>query len=156
MKKTYLILFSLLSITLTSFSQTTVNDQLNPLITGVPSLTITPDARGGGMGDVGVATSPDINSQYWNPAKYAFMTSPAGLSFSFTPWLRSLGINDINLSYLTGYWKFDDLQSVSGSLRYFSLGSVRLTDEQGNDLNMDAQPNELALDVAYSRLLSDN
>ena len=156
MKKTYLILFSLLSITLTSFSQTTVNDQLNPLITGVPSLTITPDARGGGMGDVGVATSPDINSQYWNPAKYAFMTSPAGLSFSFTPWLRSSGINDINLSYLTGYWKFDDLQSVSGSLRYFSLGSVRLTDEQGNDLNMDAQPNELALDVAYSRLLSDN
>lgn len=156
MKKTYLILFSLLSLSLTSFSQTTVNDQLNPLITGVPSLTITPDARGGGMGDVGVATSPDINSQYWNPAKYAFMTSPAGLSFSFTPWLRSLGINDINLSYLTGYWKFDDLQSVSGSLRYFSLGSVRLTDEQGNDLNMDAQPNELALDVAYSRLLSDN
>ena len=154
MKKAYLILFSLLLFTLSSFSQTKVNDQLNPLITGVPSLTITPDARAGGMGDVGAATTPDINSQYWNPAKYAFMTSPAGLSFSFTPWLRSLGINDINLSYLSGYWKWDELQSVSASLRYFSLGSVMLTDERGDPL-FEAQPNELAFDIAYSRLLSE-
>lgn len=153
MKKAFLILLvTLLAGVVTA--QNEVNKQLNPILTGVPSLSITPDSRAGGMGDVGVATTPDINSQYWNPAKYAFMESPAGLSLSFTPWLRKL-VNDINLSYLSGYWKFDELQSVSASLRYFSLGEIRLTDENNLPL-YDAHPNEMSFDMAYSRLLSDN
>jgi len=130
-----------------------VNDQLNPLITGVPSLSIAPDSRGGGMGDVGVATSPDANSQFWNPAKYVFMESEAGFSLSYTPWLRKL-VNDIDLAYLAGYWKLDDRQAVSASMRYFSLGEIVLTDEQGNEMNT-AQPNEFAVDAAYSIKLSE-
>jgi hypothetical protein len=154
MKKTCLVIFTSVLFALSVLAQNDIKNQLNPVLTGVPSLTITPDARAGGMGDVGAATTPDINSQYWNPSKYAFMESPAGLSFSFTPWLRRL-VDDINLSYLAGYWKFDELQSVSASLRYFSLGEIRMTDEQGQEGAM-AHPNELAFDVAYSRLLSDN
>lgn len=154
MKKTCLVIFTSVLFALSVSAQNDIKNQLNPVLTGVPSLTITPDARAGGMGDVGAATTPDINSQYWNPSKYAFMESPAGLSFSFTPWLRRL-VDDINLSYLAGYWKFDELQSVSASLRYFSLGEIRMTDEQGQEGAM-AHPNELAFDVAYSRLLSDN
>ena len=152
MKKTSLILLSLAFISISAFSQD-VNSQLNPIITSVPSLTITPDSRAGGMGDVGAATTPDINSQYWNPAKYAFMTSPAGVSVSYTPWLSKL-VSDINLGYLAGYWKFDEQSAVSASLRYFSLGSINLTNENG-DIYGSAQPNEMAFDVAYSRLLSE-
>ncbi|NLO70666.1 MAG: type IX secretion system outer membrane channel protein PorV [Porphyromonadaceae bacterium] len=154
MKKTCLVILT--TVVLTTFSlsaQNEIKDQLNPVFTGVPSLSITPDSRGGGMGDVGAATTPDINSQYWNPAKYAFMESPAGLSMSFTPWLRRL-VNDINLSYLAGYWKFDELQSVSASLRYFSLGEIKLYDYQGTE-GVTAHPNEMAIDIAYSRLLSE-
>ncbi|MFV0392133.1 MAG: type IX secretion system outer membrane channel protein PorV [Paludibacteraceae bacterium] len=153
MKKTALVLLvTLLSGIVTA--QNEVNKQLNPILTGVPSLSITPDSRAGGMGDVGVATTPDINSQYWNPAKYAFMESPVGVSLSYTPWLRKL-VSDIDLGYLAGYWKFDELQAVSASLRYFSLGEIRLTDENNNPL-YDAHPNEMAFDIGYSRLLSDN
>ena len=107
MKKTFFVLLSALFISYSAFAQVEPNEQLNPLITGVPSLTITPDSRGGGMGDVGAATTPDINSQHWNPAKYAFMESPAGFSFSYTPWLSKL-VSDINLLYAAGYWKFDE------------------------------------------------
>lgn len=142
-------------MTATLFAQKDVNDQLNPLITGVPSLTITPDARAGGMGDVGVATSPDINSQYWNPAKYAFMDSRAGLTVSYTPWLSKL-VSDINLGYVAGYWKFDDIQSIGASLRYFSLGEIKLTGERPQDDYGTANPNELAFDLSYSRQLSEN
>lgn len=153
MKKTALVLLvTLLSGIVTA--QNEVNKQLNPILTGVPSLSITPDSRAGGMGDVGVATTPDINSQYWNPAKYAFMESPVGVSLSHTPWLEKLE-SDIDLGYLAGYWKFDELQAVSASLRYFSLGEIRLTDENNNPL-YDAHPNEMAFDIGYSRLLSDN
>lgn len=152
MKKTSLILLSLAFISISAFSQD-VNSQLNPIITSVPSLTITPDSRAGGMGDVGAATTPDINSQYWNPAKYAFMSSPAGVSVSYTPWLSKL-VSDINLGYLAGYWKFDEQSAVSASLRYFSLGSINLTNENG-DIYGSAQPNEMAFDIAYSRLLSE-
>lgn len=154
MKKTFLILF-VISLSGMIYGQSEPNRQLNPLLTGVPSLAITPDSRAGGMGDVGAATTPDINSQYWNPAKYAFMGSPAGFSLSYTPWLTKLGIKDINLGYVAGYWKFDELQSVSSSLRYFSLGEVQLTNETGQVIN-NAHPNELAFDVAYSRLLSEH
>lgn len=153
MKKTYLFLCTLL-ISISVYSQSEVNNQLNPLLTGVPSLTITPDSRAGGMGDVGAATTPDINSQYWNPAKYAFMTSQAGVSLSYTPWLSKL-VNDINLGYLAGYYKIDELQSVSGSLRYFSLGEIMLTDASGNPL-YPASPYEMSVDLAYALKLSEN
>ena len=132
MKKTFLVLLTTFLISLSVFAQVEPNEQLNPLITGVPSLTITPDSRGGGMGDVGAATTPDINSQHWNPAKYAFMESPAGFSFSYTPWLSKL-VSDINLLYAAGYWKFDEQQSVSASLRFFSLGEIKLTGERPED-----------------------
>jgi hypothetical protein len=125
----------------------------NPIITAVPSLSIAPDARGGAMGDVGAATTPDVNSQYWNAAKYVFMESDAGVSLSYTPWLRKL-VSDIDLAYLTGYWKFDQRQALSASLRYFSLGKIDLMDLQGTYLQS-AQPNELAVDAAYSLKLSD-
>ena len=124
----------------------------NPITSGVPSLTISPDARAGGMGDVGAATEPDINSQYWNPAKYANIKSVAGVSLSYTPWLRKI-VKDIDLAYLAGYYKIGDLQAVSMSLRYFSLGSISLTDNEGNPMGT-GKPNEFSLDVAYSRQLS--
>jgi len=125
----------------------------NPIITAVPVLSIAPDARAGGMGDIGAATTPDINSQYWNAAKYVFMESDAGVSVSYTPWLRKL-VSDIDLAYLSGYWKLDQRQALSASLRYFSLGDITLMNELGGYVNT-AHPNELAVDLAYSRMLSD-
>lgn len=126
----------------------------HPVSVGVQSLTISPEARGAGMGDLGVATSADVNSQFWNPAKYVFTESNAGLSFSFTPWLRRL-VDDINLTYLSGYYKFNDRSAISSSLRYFSLGEVPLTDWQNNSMGT-AFPNEFALDAAFSQKLSEN
>ena len=149
MKKSFLIFSSFVLITFCGCAQTDTN---NPVITAVPSLTIAPDARAGGMGDVGAATTPDVNSQYWNPAKYSFMESEVGVSLSYTPWLSKL-VSDINLVYAAGYWKFDELQSVSASLRYFSLGDISLMDEMGYPQGS-AHPNEYAFDIAYSRLLS--
>jgi hypothetical protein len=141
------VLFSV-SVSISTFAQ--VN---NPIVTAVPSLSIAPDARAGGMGDIGAATTPDVNSQYWNPAKYVFMESDAGLSVSYTPWLRKL-VTDIDLAYLAGYWKFDQRQALSASLRYFSLGDITLMDQLGYPQGS-AHPNEVAVDLAYSRLLSD-
>ncbi len=131
-------------------------DMFNPLTTGVTTLNIAPDARGGSMGDLGVATDPDVNSQYWNPSKYAFAFSSAGVSVSYTPWLRKL-VNDINLAYVAGYWKFggNDLQALSASLRYFSLGSVPTYDNSGT-LQNTVNPYEMALDLGYSRKLSSS
>ena len=149
MKKSFLIFSSFVLITFCVYAQTDTN---NPVITAVPSLTIAPDARAGGMGDVGAATTPDVNSQYWNPAKYSFMESEVGVSLSYTPWLSKL-VSDINLVYAAGYWKFDELQSVSASLRYFSLGDISFMDSQG-DPQGSVHPNEYAFDIAYSRLLS--
>ncbi len=129
-------------------------DMFNPITTGVTTFNIAPDARGGSMGDLGVATDPDVNSQYWNPSKYAFAFSSAGFSVSYTPWLRKL-VNDINLAYAAGYWKFggNDLQALSASLRYFSLGSVPTYDASGA-LQNTVNPYEMALDLGYSRKLS--
>ncbi|MGC3977202.1 MAG: type IX secretion system outer membrane channel protein PorV [Paludibacteraceae bacterium] len=155
MKKTYLFLTTLFISITTLVAQPTANKQLNPLITGVPSLTITPDSRAGGMGDVGAATTPDINSQYWNPAKYAFMESTAGIAVSYTPWLSKL-VSDINLGYLAGYYKLDEFSSVSGSLRYFSLGEIQLTGESPDENYGTAQPYEMSIDAAYSRKLSES
>jgi Type IX secretion system protein PorV len=152
MKNNLLTLCVFISLSISAFAQTTDNN--NPIVTAVPSLSIAPDARGGGMGDVGAATTPDVNSQYWNPAKYVFMESETGVSLSYTPWLRKL-VTDIDLAYLSGYYKFDQRQAVSMSLRYFSLGDITLMDQLGLPQGS-AHPNELALDAAYSRKLSDN
>lgn len=149
MKNNFLTLCIFVSVSVSAFAE--VN---NPIVTAVPSLSIAPDARAGGMGDAGVATTPDVNSQYWNPAKYVFMESDAGLSISYTPWLRKL-VSDIDLAYLAGYWKLDKEQAVSVSLRYFSLGEITLMDQLGYPQGS-AHPNELAFDVAYSRLLSEH
>src|SRR5690606_26382995 len=100
----------------------------NTITTAVPFLSITPDSRAGGMGDAGVGTTPDLSSQHWNPAKYAFMESDMGVSLSYSPWLRAL-VDDINLAYLVGYKKIDDVQTISSSLRYFSLGDIIFTSE---------------------------
>lgn len=126
----------------------------NTITSGVPFLTIAPDSRSGAMGDAGVATSPDANSQHWNPAKYAFATSEMGIALSYTPWLRSL-VSDINLAYLVGYKRLDDLQTVSASLRYFTLGDIQFMDQYG-DSQGSQSPNEFAVDLGYTRLLSDN
>ena len=131
------------------------NTEFNPVTTGVTSLGITPDARGASMGDLGVATDPDVNSQFWNPAKYAFAYSTAGASLSYTPWLRKI-VNDIYLANLAGYWKIGggDNQVVSASMRYFSLGEIQMTGDQGSNIGS-INPYEMAVDVAYSRKLSE-
>lgn len=131
------------------------NEEFNPITTGVTSLNITPDARGASMGDQGAATDPDVNSQFWNPSKYAFAYSKAGVSISYTPWLRKL-VNDIFLANLSGYWKIGsgDNQAVSASMRYFSLGEINSTDDGGNAMSS-INPFEMAFDVGYSRKLSE-
>lgn len=144
---------SLASILMLSISFLAAAQDNNVISTAVPSLSIAPDSRAGGMGDVGVATTPDVNSQYWNPSKYVFMESQSGVSISYTPWLRRL-VEDIDLAYVAGYWKLDSRQAFSASLRYFSLGSIALMDEFGYQQNA-VSPNELAFDAAYSRMLSD-
>ena len=129
--------------------------EFNPITTGVTSLSITPDARGASMGDQGAATDPDVNSQFWNPSKYAFAYSRAGVALSYTPWLRKL-VNDIFLANLSGYWKIgsNDNQALSAALRYFSLGEVNSTDDGGSTLAT-VNPFEMAFDVGYSRKLSE-
>lgn len=127
-------------------------EAFNPVSHGVTSLSVAPDARGGGMGDIGAATDPDVNSQYWNPAKYPFTISRAGLAVSYTPWLRKL-VSDIDLAYVAGYYRIGDWQAISASLRYFSLGEVPLTGSMGEQLST-INPYEMAVDVAYSRMLS--
>ena len=130
------------------FAQDDKSMMFNPVEHAVISQTIAPDARGAGMGDVGVATDPDVNSQHWNPAKYPFCISRAGISLNYTPWLRKL-VNDIDLAYLAGYYRIGDYSAISGSLRYFSLGEVFVDD------GMTVKPYEMAIDLAYSLMLSE-
>ena len=127
---------------------------LNTITTAVPFLLISPDSKAGAMGDVGVATTPDANSIHWNPAKLAFVQDDMGFSMSYVPWLRAL-VPDINLSYLSGYRKLSDKETIAIELRYFSLGDITFTDKYGTTLGQ-FNPNELALGTAYSRKLSDN
>ena len=129
--------------------------QFNPVTTGVTSLGIAPDARGASMGDLGAATEADVNSQFWNPSKYAFAYSKAGVSLSYTPWLRKI-VNDIYLANLSAYYKIgsNDNQAVSASLRYFSLGEVQATDG-GSVAIATINPYELSVDLGYSRKLSE-
>ena len=144
MKKIFILSALLLGATSMLFAQ---KGMFNPVFTGVTSLTIAPDSRAGAMGDVGAATDPDVNSQYWNPAKYPFAISPAGFSLAYTPWLRQL-VSDIDLANLVGYYRLGDYQAISGSLTYFSLGDVYAD-------NYVIQPYEMAVDFAYSRMLSE-
>lgn len=152
MKKIALFLVLLFSVNSVIFADD--DTPPNPVIYSVPSLTISPEARGAAMGDLGAATEADVSSQFWNPAKYVFAESDAGMAFSFTPWLRRL-VDDINLSYLTGYWKFHPRRALSASLRYFSLGQIDMYNANGGSEGS-VYPNEFALDVAYSQKLFDN
>ena len=131
-------------------------DMFNPVNTSVTSQTIAPDARAAGMGDVGVATDPDVNSQYWNPAKYPFCISRAGVALNYTPWLRQL-VSDMDLAYLSGYYRIGDYSAVSASLRYFSLGEVMTNYDSttGESSGMTINPYEMSFDVAYSLMLSE-
>ncbi len=122
-----------------------------PVTTAVPFLRIPPDARSGGMGDVGIAISADPNSIFNNPAKLAFTEQPLGVSMSYVPWLRSL-VNDIYLAQLTGYYRFDELQTIGMSMRYFSLGQIQFTNMMGENTG-EFKPHEFAMDVAYARQL---
>lgn len=152
MKKIYLAALALMGISpITATAQEKV-DMFNPEKNSVTSQSIAPDARAGGMGDVGAATDPDVASQYWNPAKYPFTISRAGVSLNYTPWLRQL-VSDIDLAYLVGYYRIGDYSAVSGSLRYFSLGEVFYGDT--DDTQMTLNPYEMSFDVAYSIMLSE-
>lgn len=128
---------------------------INVVTSAVPFLRISPDARSGGMGDVGIATTPDANSAFWNLAKTPFNTNVGGVAVTYTPWLKDLGLNDVYLASLSGFYKLDELQAISGSLRYFSLGNIQFTDNLGNDLSS-FRPREFSFDAGYSRKLSDN
>jgi hypothetical protein len=129
-------------------------ERLNTISTAVPFLLIAPDARAGALGDAGVASSPDANAMHWNPAKFAFIEDDMGFALNYTPWLRAL-VPDINLSYLSGFRRLDETQTIAFSLVYFSLGEINFTDEVGNFL-FPVRPNEFALSVAYARRLGEN
>ena len=148
-----IILFTIAFIAFTGISRADDKDEFkkkfNPIMTAVTSQSISPDARAGGMGDVGAATDPDVFSQAWNPAKYPFTISRAGISLNYTPWLRKI-TSGIALLDAAGYVRIGDYQAVSGSVRYFTLGDV-MTD----DKNMTVRPYEFGVDVAYSRMLSE-
>lgn len=133
----------------------TTNKPINVVSTAVPFLRISPDARSGGMGDLGVATPADANSSFWNQAKIPFAVGNSAISVSYTPWLKGLGLNDVYLASLAGYYHLDETQSISGSLRYFSLGNIDFTDNSGGSLGS-YRPREFGIDIGYSRKLSDN
>jgi len=130
-----------------------LGQDINAITTAVPFLSIAPDSRAGAMGDIGCATSSDGNSQSYNPAKYAFNKNQFGFSVSYSPWLRHL-VNDINLAYLTGYWRITDMDAIAMSLRYFSLGNIEFMDPNGDWISTQ-NPNEFAIDFTYSRKLID-
>ena len=151
MKKIVLLFAIFLGAGVSLLAQDERIGMFNPVLTGVTSLSIAPDSRAGAMGDVGVATDADVNSQYWNPAKYPFTISPAGISLAYTPWLRQI-VSDIDLANLVGYYRIGDYQAISGSLTYFSLGEVWVGDGDGS---YTIKPYEMAVDFAYSRMLSE-
>lgn len=146
-----LTLFFGLAVALPASADDDKQSMFNPVNYGVTSLAIAPDARAGGLGDIGAATEADANAQYWNAAKYPFNIARAGVSVSYTPWLRQL-VNDINLANVAGFYRLGDYNALSASLRYFSLGEVALS---GDENAMTINPYELAVDVGYSRMLSE-
>ncbi len=156
MKKLFqnlLLLFCLISISGNALAQQGSKD-FNPILTTMPSMSISPDARAGGMGDAGVATAPDVYSQHWNASKYAFATSSSGFALSYTPWLRKL-VDDIALMQAVGFFKLgsNDDQAISGSIRYFKIGDINIFDMHGENINS-ISPNEMSIDLGYSRKLS--
>ena len=154
MKKAIIKLTGLVVLLVSATSYVQAQDPtINVVTSAVPFLRISPDARSGGMGDVGIATSPDANSAFWNLAKTPFNVNKAGISVTYTPWLKDLGLNDVYLASLSGYYKLDEEQAISSSMRYFSLGSIQFTDNLGNDLSS-YRPREFAFDAGYSRKLS--
>lgn len=134
--------------------QLRAQDSINVVTTAVPFLRISPDARAGGMGDLGMATSADANSGFWNLAKTPFNKSQYGVGLTYTPWLKDLGLNDVYLLSFSGYYKMDEQQALSASIRYFSLGNIQFTDGSGNDFGS-GRPREFGADLGYSRKLSD-
>jgi hypothetical protein len=148
-----LVISILTASTLFAQSGNKDHESLRVINTAVPFLTIAPDARGGGMGDIGVSSSPDPTSLFWNPAKYAFVESRFGFQTSYVPWLRAL-VDDIGLFSLYGYYKINDKSTVAASLRYFSLGEIHFWGREQEDLGL-WNPNEFALDATYSRKFSD-
>ena len=152
--KKILVSFAALCCVLTMRAEAPAADVMNPLITSMPSLSIAPDARAAGLGDIGAATEADFNSQYWNPAKYAYMYSKGGITANYTPWLRKL-VGDIDLAYLAGFYNFGDLGGgIGASFTYFSMGDVTLTGDGGSTLGT-VRPNEWALDLSYFRKLHE-
>lgn len=154
MKKLTFILQPMLMISLSASAELDKKDIFNPVYTAVTSQTIAPDARAAGLSDVGVATDPDVNSQYWNPAKYPFTISRAGVSISYTPWLRQI-VNDMYMANLVGYYRIGDYSAVSTSLRYFNMGEVPLSSSVGSSNDMTINPYEMSFDAAYSLMLSE-
>lgn len=153
MKIRFYITIIVLCIAITIHAQDK-RDIFNPVHTSVTSQTIAPDARAAGLGDAGVATDADVVSQFWNPAKYPFAISRAGVAINYTPWLRQL-VSDMDLAYLAGYYRIGDYSAVSASLRYFSLGEVSTSSDGSYDNGMTINPYELSFDVAYSMMLSE-
>ncbi|KGN76855.1 membrane protein [Porphyromonadaceae bacterium COT-184 OH4590] len=155
MKRFFLLGLISLATTLLYAQKDQIFNVYNPLITGVPSLTIAPDAIGGGMGDVGIASNPTLASQYWNSSKYAMMESTGGLTLSYTPWLRKI-VSDVDLAYLAGYYNLgEQVGTLSASLRYFSLGNIALRDAYNKNIGQ-AKPYEMSFDLGYSRKLAEN
>lgn len=152
---TFLILFFFITPSLRAQNSVGINGQdttINVITTAVPFLLIAPDPISGAMGDVGVATDPDANSTFWNPAKLAFINKSGGIGLTFTPWLKKF-VDDMSVSYLTGFKKLDDQQAIGMSLTYFNLGDIQLTDGAGNSIG-EFTPREFALSATYSRQLS--
>ena len=135
-------------------AQTTQTDPINVVTTAVPFLRISPDARAGAMGDLGVATSPDASAPFWNLAKVPFAQKNFSVGLTYTPWLKDLGLNDVYLLALAGYYKLDEESALGGSIRYFSLGNIQFTDGSGNDFG-NGRPREFGVDFGYTRKLSD-
>lgn len=153
-----ILIVAALLLTIPQFSYAQDQDEvgrISTVSTAVPFLRITPDARSGAMGDVGIGLSPDVNAQFYNVAKLPFADEELGLSMSYSPWLRSLGISDIFLAHLAAYYKIGELQTISMSLKYFNLGNITFTSQTGDFLR-EFKPREFAVDVAYARRLSDN
>lgn len=149
-----MIIISLIMICAIDVTAQTQTNSINVVTTAVPFLRISPDARSGGMGDIGIATSPDANSSFWNQAKIPFAPSKAQIAASYAPWLKGLGLNDVYLASLAGYYQLDETQAISSSLRYFSLGNIEFTDQSGGSTGR-GTPREFGFDVGYSRKLSD-
>lgn len=152
--KTFKLIASVLLVSGSTALKAQTTDKINVVTTAVPFLRISPDARGGGMGETGIATSPDVNSAFWNLAKTSFNESKGGIGLTYTPWLRKLQLNDVYLATLAGYYKISDNEALTASMRYFSLGNIQFTDNSGQDLGQ-FRPREFSFDAGYTRKLSD-